>query len=180
MKLTVTLAVCRVLYRNGLLSAPEVECEVQGPTSALISWWSEVQYSPLWMARSGAIALWCQTVMSRVQGNTINTMARISLLFGISRIGGLARHYLETRRSHIQTPNLLIQTKLNHCDGAPDTEAGPEGPRSGGTSELLQMCHLSIGALPAGGVMTRLINYRSSGSLFFTAFRTTVTLMTSR
>lgn len=47
------------------------------------------------MARSGAIALWCQTVMSRVQGNTINTMARISLLFGISRIGYLARHYLE-------------------------------------------------------------------------------------
>jgi hypothetical protein len=33
-------------------------------------------------------------VMSRVQGNTINTMARISLLFGISRIGYVARHYL--------------------------------------------------------------------------------------
>ena len=49
---------------------------------------------PLRMARSGAIALWCQTVMSRVQGNTINTMARISLLFGISRIGYVARHYL--------------------------------------------------------------------------------------
>lgn len=44
------------------------------------------------------MALWCQTVMSRVQGNTINTMARISLLFGISRIGYLARHYLETQR----------------------------------------------------------------------------------
>ncbi len=57
--------------------------------------WSAVHCVPLRMARSGAIALWCQTVMSRVQGNTINTMARISLLFGISRIGYLARHYLE-------------------------------------------------------------------------------------
>lgn len=44
------------------------------------------------------MALWCQTVMSRVQGNTINTMARISLLFGISKIGYLARHYLGTKR----------------------------------------------------------------------------------
>lgn len=53
---------------------------------------------PLRIARSGAMALWCQTVMSRVQGNTINTMARISLLFGISRIGYLDRHYLRTSR----------------------------------------------------------------------------------
>lgn len=59
--------------------------------------WSAVHCVPLRMARSGAIALWCQTVMSRVQGNTINTMARISLLFGISRIGYLARHYLEEK-----------------------------------------------------------------------------------
>lgn len=56
-----------------------------------------VRCLPLRMARSGAMALWCQTVISRVQGNTINTMARISLLFGISRIGYLARHYLGTR-----------------------------------------------------------------------------------
>lgn len=60
--------------------------------------WSAVHGVPLRMARSGAIALWCQTVMSRVQGNTINTMARISLLFGISRIGYVARHYLEGKK----------------------------------------------------------------------------------
>ena len=61
--------------------------------------WSAVHCVPLRMARSGAIALWCQTVMSRVQGKTINTMARISLLFGISRIGYLARHYLEKKQN---------------------------------------------------------------------------------
>lgn len=71
----------------------------KGPLQVSYCRWSAVQCSvPLRMARSGAIALWCQTVMSRVQGNTINTMARISLLFGISRIGYLARHYLETKR----------------------------------------------------------------------------------
>jgi hypothetical protein len=53
---------------------------------------------PLRMASSGAIALWCQTVMSRVHGNTINTMARMSLLFGISRIGFMSRHYLPGER----------------------------------------------------------------------------------
>lgn len=62
---------------------------------------SVVRCVPLRIARSGAMALWCQTVMSRVQGNTINTMARISLLFGISRIGYLARHYLRTSRDEI-------------------------------------------------------------------------------
>lgn len=39
--------------------------------------------------------------MSRVQGNTINTMARISLLFGISRIGYLAWHYLQTAETGV-------------------------------------------------------------------------------
>lgn len=94
-----------------------------------------MQYSPLWMARSGAIALWCHTVMSRVQGNTINTMARISLLFGISRIGGLARHYLETRRIHLRScwSGTNIQTpKLSHCEGAPSSLC-VGGACSGGT-----------------------------------------------
>lgn len=64
-------------------------------------------YVPLRMASSGAIALWCQTVMSRVQGNTIKTMARISLLFGISRIGYLAWHYLQTVQTDVElTPHL--------------------------------------------------------------------------
>lgn len=57
-----------------------------------------IEYVPLRMASSGAIALWCQTVMSRVHGNTINTMARMSLLFGISRIGFMSRHYLPGER----------------------------------------------------------------------------------
>lgn len=98
------------------------------------------------MARSGAIALWCQTVMSRVQGNTINTMARISLLFGISRIGYLARHYLGIKRdfssSHfkdhksnsrnIQINNLIqILANLNYLRiGAPrHIVLGTEGHR---------------------------------------------------
>lgn len=67
---------------------------LEDPLQVWCCQWSVVQFVPLRMARSGAIALWCQTVMSRVQGNTINTMARISLLFGISRIGCSARHYL--------------------------------------------------------------------------------------
>lgn len=67
------------------------------------------RYEPLRMASSGAIALWCQTVMSRVQGNTINTMARISLLFGISRIGYLAWHYLQTTQTHVEL-NLHLPT----------------------------------------------------------------------
>lgn len=88
-------------------SCLECNVQVQGPTSGLgiVSrvlvvgvQHCAVQCVPLRMARSGAMALWCQTVMSRVQGNTINTMARISLLFGISRIGYLARHYLGTKR----------------------------------------------------------------------------------
>lgn len=41
------------------------------------------------------MALWCHTVMSRVQGNTINTMARMSLLFGISRVDSVPGHYLD-------------------------------------------------------------------------------------
>ena len=53
---------------------------------------------PFRMASSGAIALWCQTVMSRVHGNTINTTARMSLLFGISRIGLMPRHYLQKKK----------------------------------------------------------------------------------
>lgn len=60
-----------------------------------IAVWSAVCCVPLRIARSGARALWCQTVMSRVQGNTINTMARMSLLFGMSGTGCLARHYLK-------------------------------------------------------------------------------------
>lgn len=60
------------------------------------------QYVPLWIARSGAMALWCQTVMSRVQGSTINTTARISLLFGISRIGFEALHYLRNKKIKIK------------------------------------------------------------------------------
>lgn len=60
--------------------------------------YEKVEDVPLWMARSGAIALWCQTVMSRVHGNTINTMARMSLLFGISRIGFMSLHYLPGER----------------------------------------------------------------------------------
>lgn len=47
------------------------------------------------MASRGAMALWCHTVMSKVQGNTINTMARMSLLFGISRVDSVPGHYLE-------------------------------------------------------------------------------------
>lgn len=51
---------------------------------------------PFRKASRGAIALWCHTVMRRVHGNTINTMARISLLFGISRAGSMPGHYLRT------------------------------------------------------------------------------------
>lgn len=80
-----------------------VKCGVRfkSPLQVWYCQWSAVWFLPLRMARSGAIALWCQTVMSRVQGNTINTMARISLLFGISRIGYLARHYLDEKHRHV-------------------------------------------------------------------------------
>lgn len=55
------------------------------------------------MASRGAIALWCHTVMRRVHGNTINTMARISLLFGISRVGSMPGHYLREGNKESQT-----------------------------------------------------------------------------
>lgn len=58
---------------------------------------------PFRMASRGAIALWCHTVMRRVHGNTINTMARISLLFGISRIGSMPGHYLREGNEESQT-----------------------------------------------------------------------------
>jgi len=41
---------------------------------------------PFRLASRGVMALWCQTVMSSVQGNTINTMATMSRLFGISSV----------------------------------------------------------------------------------------------
>lgn len=35
----------------------------------------------------GAMVLWCHTVTSSVQGNTMRTIARMSRLFGISKAG---------------------------------------------------------------------------------------------
>lgn len=43
--------------------------------------------SPLCTASRGARLLWCQTVMSSVQGSTMRTIARMSRLFGISKAG---------------------------------------------------------------------------------------------
>lgn len=84
--------------------------------------WTATQCVPLRMASSGAIALWCQTVMSSVQGNTINTMARISLLFGISRIGCLAWHYLQTTQTDVElTPRLPTWNRNNQSSGYTET-----------------------------------------------------------
>lgn len=44
--------------------------------------------SPLCTASSGAMVLWCHTVMSSVQGRTISTIARMSRRFGISKAEG--------------------------------------------------------------------------------------------
>ena len=46
------------------------------------------------------MVLWCQTVMSSVQGNTINTMATMSRLFGISRVRPESCHYLRGIITH--------------------------------------------------------------------------------
>lgn len=59
------------------------------------------------MANRGAIALWCHTVMRRVHGNTINTMARISLLFGISRVGSMSGHYLREGNEESDTRDYI-------------------------------------------------------------------------
>lgn len=75
-----------------------------------------IEHVPLRMVSRGAIALWCQTVMSRVHGNTINTMARMSLLFGISRIGFMSLHYLPGERrsdKHQQQRPLAKLSSLN-------------------------------------------------------------------
>lgn len=102
-------------------SCLECSFQVQGPTSGLgivsgvlLVECGAVRCLPLRMARSGAMALWCQTVMSRVQGNTINTMARISLLFGISRIGYLARHYLGTRTDENDSVSKGQKSRKSH------------------------------------------------------------------
>lgn len=49
------------------------------------AWAGLVFLSPLCTASSGAMVLWCQTVISSVQGRTISTIARMSRLFGISK-----------------------------------------------------------------------------------------------
>lgn len=54
-------------------------------------WWSELAWpfsSPLCTASRGAMALWCQTVISSVQGSTISTIAKMSRRFGISKADG--------------------------------------------------------------------------------------------
>lgn len=51
-----------------------------------MGWFGLVWFlSPLCTASSGAMVLWCQTVIRRVQGRTISTIARMSRLFGISK-----------------------------------------------------------------------------------------------
>lgn len=85
--------------------------------------WTATRCVPLRMASSGAIALWCQTVMRRVQGNTINTMARISLLFGISRIGYLAWHYLQTIQTDAELTPPLPPLNCSGRTKAQNTEA---------------------------------------------------------
>lgn len=89
-------SVIKSLWMNSLLYSLRFKDPLQGCPCCCST---AAPCVPLRMASSGAIALWCQTVMSRVQGNTINTMARISLLFGISRIGCLAWHYLRTSQT---------------------------------------------------------------------------------
>lgn len=50
---------------------------------------------PFRVASRGVTVFWCQTVMSSVQGNTINTMATMSRLFGISRFRPESCHHLQ-------------------------------------------------------------------------------------
>lgn len=71
---------------RGLMSMRSVM--VSDTTGQIWSWWGVHRVSsPLCAVSNGDRVLWCHTVMSKVQGRTISTIARMSLLFSISRVG---------------------------------------------------------------------------------------------
>lgn len=72
---------------------------------SFLTFWTSVFFNTLFFLPFRAVSrgvrvLWCQTVMSSVQGNTINIMATMSRLFGISRVRSESCSYLQGGVTH--------------------------------------------------------------------------------